>query len=273
MVFSREMAEGNTAAGRRAACEYCGEATAVLFCRADSARLCVACDRHVHAANALSRKHVRSPICDNCGAMPANARYAADGLALCSDCDWDSHGGGDGGDGSQHARVSIEGFSGCPTAMELAASWGFDLVAKEPSPPPPPPLLTPMTDELLSNWSHLDPLLGVDLMFQDHYVPCAPEIHRLAVKRQKNPHRKQPLFLQLMELAKTELETSPACDLRPSTPCRTAGGCHEELGEPQPMPYTSLLMLAPAELEGSDRLVEEDDLRWGCRPPDQPAQV
>ncbi|WOL04389.1 zinc finger protein CONSTANS-LIKE 14-like [Canna indica] len=256
-------------------CEYCGEAAAVLFCRADAARLCVSCDRHVHSANALSRKHVRSPICDNCGSQPAAARCATDGLDLCTDCDWDSHGGGDGGGGAhRHPRVPIEGFSGCPAALELAASWGFDLSAKEPNPPPPPHLLpTPTPDQLLTNWSSLDPILGADPLFRDLYVPCAPNIHGMA-KRQKNLHGKKPLFQQLMEQANTELVASEtACDLSPSTPCRTAGGAHEELRKQQPMPYTSLLMLAPTEVKGSDRLVEEEDLLWDCRPPDHPAQI
>jgi hypothetical protein len=45
-------------------CNYCEEAA--LHCRADAARLCVACDCHVHAANVLSRKHVRTPLCADC---------------------------------------------------------------------------------------------------------------------------------------------------------------------------------------------------------------
>ncbi|URD79202.1 Zinc finger protein [Musa troglodytarum] len=274
LVLDTGMAEENGGVGGRlgVGCEYCGEAAATLFCRADAARLCVACDRHVHAANALSQKHVRSPICDNCGSQPAAARCAADGLAFCADCDWDSHGGGgDGGGGGHqhhHTRVPIEGFSGCPTALELAASWGLDLSVKEASHPPP---LNAMPDQLFSNWSTMDSTLAVDPLFRDLYVPCAPKIPSL-VRRQKNPQSKHPLFQQLMELAKTELTASAACDLSPSTPCQTGRG-HEELGESQPMPYTSLLMLAPTELKGTDRLVEEEDLLWDCGPPEHAAQI
>ncbi|CAL9057900.1 unnamed protein product [Musa banksii] len=263
------MAEGN-GVGRRSGCEYCGGAAATLFCRADAARLCVACDRHVHAANALSGKHVRSPICDDCGSQPAAARCVVDGRALCADCDWDSHGGGGHHD---HPRVPIEGFSGCPTALELAASWGFDLSSKEAS--PPPPSLNPTADQLLSNWSSLDPILSVDPLFQDIYVPCAPKMPGV-VKRQKNHQNLKPLFHQLVELAKTEVAASAACDLSPSTPHRTARG-HEELQESQPMPYTALLMSAPTELQGSDRLVEEEveeeDILWDCRLPHHPAEI
>ncbi|RRT41446.1 hypothetical protein B296_00037452 [Ensete ventricosum] len=264
------MAEGN-GVGRRSGCEYCGGAAATLFCRADAARLCVACDHHVHAANALSGKHVRSPICDECGSQPAAARCVVDGRALCPDCDWDSDDGG--GGHHDHPKVPIEGFSGCPTALELAASWGFDISSKEAN--PPPPSLNPTADQLLSNWSSLDPILPVDPLFQDIYVPCAPKIPGV-VKRQKNHQNLKPLFHQLVELAKTEVAASAAFDLSPSTPHRTSGG-HEELQESQPMPYTALLMSAPTELNGSDRLVEEEDveedLLWDCRLPHHPAQV
>ncbi|RYQ96942.1 hypothetical protein Ahy_B08g092887 [Arachis hypogaea] len=41
-------------------CDYCDSKTAVLFCRPDSAKLCISCDQHVHSANALSLKHVCS---------------------------------------------------------------------------------------------------------------------------------------------------------------------------------------------------------------------
>ncbi|CAL1401353.1 unnamed protein product [Linum trigynum] len=34
-------------------CDYCNQATVVLYCRADSAMLCLACDREVHFTNQL----------------------------------------------------------------------------------------------------------------------------------------------------------------------------------------------------------------------------
>ncbi|RRT65684.1 hypothetical protein B296_00005653 [Ensete ventricosum] len=117
----------------------------------------------------------------------------------------------------------------------------------------------------------MDSTLAADPLFRDLYVPCTPKIPSM-VRRQKNPQSKHPLFQQLMELAKTELTASTACDLNPSTPCQTGRG-HEELPESQPMPYTNLLMLAPTELKGTDRLVEEEDLLWDCGPPEHPAQI
>ncbi|EFH57544.1 zinc finger (B-box type) family protein [Arabidopsis lyrata subsp. lyrata] len=111
------------------ACEFCGERTAVLFCRADTAKLCLPCDQHVHSANLLSRKHVRSQICDNCSKEPVAVRCFTDNLVLCQDCDWDVHGSCS--SSATHERSAVEGFSGCPSVLELAAVWGIDLEGKK----------------------------------------------------------------------------------------------------------------------------------------------
>ncbi|KAJ4838328.1 hypothetical protein Tsubulata_031749 [Turnera subulata] len=109
-------------------CDFCSEQTAVLYCRADSARLCLFCDEHVHSANLLSRKHVRSQICDNCASEAVSFRCATDNLVLCQDCDWDAHGSCS--VSSAHDRSPVEGFSGCPTAPDLGVILGFDLEEK-----------------------------------------------------------------------------------------------------------------------------------------------
>ncbi|AEC08844.1 B-box type zinc finger protein with CCT domain-containing protein [Arabidopsis thaliana] len=111
------------------ACEFCGERTAVLFCRADTAKLCLPCDQHVHSANLLSRKHVRSQICDNCSKEPVSVRCFTDNLVLCQECDWDVHGSCS--SSATHERSAVEGFSGCPSVLELAAVWGIDLKGKK----------------------------------------------------------------------------------------------------------------------------------------------
>lgn len=74
-------------------CDFCNHEHAVLYCKADSAKLCLFCDQQVHSANALSFKHVRSPICDYRRSDP----------------------------------VAVGGFSGNPSAVELASAWGIDL--------------------------------------------------------------------------------------------------------------------------------------------------
>lgn len=65
-----------------AKCDYCGLNSAVVYCAADSASLCLLCDREIHSANALSLKHIRVPT-----------RKAA----------------------------PIDGFSGCPSSAELGS--------------------------------------------------------------------------------------------------------------------------------------------------------
>ncbi|KAE8679950.1 Zinc finger protein CONSTANS-LIKE 13 [Hibiscus syriacus] len=112
-------------------CDFCNEQTAILYCRADSAKLCLFCDQHVHSANLLSRKHLRSQICDNCGNEPVSVRCETDNLVLCQVCDWDAHGSCS--VSAAHDRTLVEGFSGCPSAVELASAWGFDLEEKKAS--------------------------------------------------------------------------------------------------------------------------------------------
>lgn len=46
-------------------CELCGE-NATVYCEADAAFLCRKCDRWVHSANFLARRHLRRVICTTC---------------------------------------------------------------------------------------------------------------------------------------------------------------------------------------------------------------
>ncbi|XP_061362440.1 zinc finger protein CONSTANS-LIKE 15-like [Gastrolobium bilobum] len=111
-------------------CDYCDSKSAVLFCKADSAKLCLVCDQHVHSANALSLKHLRYQICDTCKSDTAAVRCSTDNLVLCSRCDWDVH-------SSvalplhHHDRHPVEALSGCPSVLEIASSLGFDLRPNE----------------------------------------------------------------------------------------------------------------------------------------------
>ena len=289
-VLAPEMKGG---AGRQQwPCDYCGEAAAALHCRADAARLCVACDRHVHAANALSRKHVRAPLCAGCAARPAAARVA-DGAGepafLCADCDR-------GCDGA--ARVPVEGFSGCPAAAELAASWGLDLL--------PGGAGGGLArggcgfggggghdDEDALFFSSLDYSMLVDPEMRDLYVPCdPPEV--AASEGGGRPLKGEALCDQLAEMARRETETSQpqqgCSDLSPRTPRRSSAGASGRLPDkqqPEPLPpteetqcpYTSLLMMPPAncaELISSDRRGDDgEQLQWEFTPPSSvpPTQV
>ncbi|KAI6695705.1 hypothetical protein NL676_023415 [Syzygium grande] len=109
--------------GGKRPCDYCGESTALLYCRADSARLCFGCDREVHSTNPLFAKHSRSLLCDACDAASASLFCEAERLLLCQNCDWDRHSGGG---GAAHNRRPVEGFAGCPSVGEILGILGVD---------------------------------------------------------------------------------------------------------------------------------------------------
>ncbi|CAM6025453.1 unnamed protein product [Sphagnum balticum] len=153
-------------AGAGGACDFCGEGRATVYCRADSARLCLSCDRHVHGANALSRRHLRTLLCEGCNLRPSAVRCPEENnVALCQSCDWDSHGrmrrrrnsssnnsnnnssssaavvvATSAASSQHHTRHPFDYFSGCPSAAELSILWGCDLLthAAAAAPPPPP---------------------------------------------------------------------------------------------------------------------------------------
>nr|GMD18547.1 zinc finger protein CONSTANS-LIKE 13 [Ipomoea batatas] len=109
-------------------CDFCGSATAVLYCRADSASLCLGCDREVHATNPLFTKHTRSLLCDACDASPATIFCCNHAAVFCQNCDWESH---TPCLSPPHVRRPLEGFSGCPSVAELLAVFGFQDVGKK----------------------------------------------------------------------------------------------------------------------------------------------
>ncbi|XP_044465793.1 B-box zinc finger protein 32-like [Mangifera indica] len=49
-------------------CELCGM-RASLYCQADDAYLCRNCDKWVHEANFLARRHVRCFLCNTCQSL------------------------------------------------------------------------------------------------------------------------------------------------------------------------------------------------------------
>ncbi|KAG0480899.1 hypothetical protein HPP92_011757 [Vanilla planifolia] len=215
---------------------------ALLYCRADTARLCVACDRMVHEANALARKHSRFQICDNCGASAASFRCAVDSLSLCQDCDIDVHSSAAGGGGGYRwPRPSVyRGILRLPSAVELAETFGVELESKD----------------------------------CELYVP--------SVSGGRGGIRKLALVQQLDELAKREeasLGAAPTSERSPRTPCRSSSDFErvalDDRRGVQQMPFTSLLMMAPsdcADLNDNDGMVEDGDLIWDCGPSEHAAQ-
>ncbi|KAJ9171872.1 hypothetical protein P3X46_015178 [Hevea brasiliensis] len=114
---------------QRRLCDYCNDTTALLYCRADSAKLCISCDREVHSTNQLFCKHTRSLLCDACDKSPASIFCETEHYVFCQNCDWERHRLSS----SVHNRRPIEGFSGCRSLSELISILGFeDLGDKKP---------------------------------------------------------------------------------------------------------------------------------------------
>ncbi|XP_062228700.1 zinc finger protein CONSTANS-LIKE 9-like isoform X2 [Phragmites australis] len=106
-----------------ALCDFCGEQRSMVYCRSDAASLCLSCDRNVHSANALSRRHTRTLLCDRCASQPAMVRCLVENASLCQNCDWNGHSAGSSAAG--HKRQTINCYSGCPSSAELSRIWSF----------------------------------------------------------------------------------------------------------------------------------------------------
>ncbi|XP_020275076.1 zinc finger protein CONSTANS-LIKE 13-like [Asparagus officinalis] len=104
-------------------CDFCSNSKAILYCRADDARLCLSCDRHVHQANSVCSRHPRALLCNSCSSAPSSIFCSSDGLVLCSNCDFEAHSRD--GLSAHHGRRPVEAFSGCPSAVELVSVLGF----------------------------------------------------------------------------------------------------------------------------------------------------
>lgn len=95
----------------------------MVYCRSDAACLCLSCDRNVHSANALSRRHSRTLVCERCNSQPALVRCTEERISLCQNCDWVGHSAST--SFSTHKRQTINCYSGCPSAAELSSIWSF----------------------------------------------------------------------------------------------------------------------------------------------------
>ncbi|MED6151846.1 Zinc finger protein CONSTANS-like [Stylosanthes scabra] len=103
----------NTTSWGPRVCDTCRSAPCAVFCRADSAYLCAACDARVHAANTLASRHERVWVCEACERAPAAFLCKADAASLCSSCDADIHSANP--LASRHQRVPIGPMYGPPS--------------------------------------------------------------------------------------------------------------------------------------------------------------
>ncbi|OAY42512.1 zinc finger protein CONSTANS-LIKE 15 [Manihot esculenta] len=298
---------------RSVPCDFCSDQVAVLYCRADSAKLCLFCDQHVHSANLLSRKHLRSQICDNCSSEPVSVRCETDNLVLCRECDWDAHGSCS--VSASHYRIPIEGFSGCPSALELASIWGFDLEEKNLDKEPSAPLIQSWNDGGVQDMvMQIEPWLSrstggvsyLDLMVPNGkaivYGNVSGEEMVTTSKRQRSPscgRYKQVVHKQLMGLFKRNLMAGDGGggeNLMPETPSRSGwqgdveaadfGNGNDEVTATtvagstvpqQPLqeqaPFTSLLMLASPMDLKPSGRIVGENLMWGGSASAQGTQI
>ncbi|XP_062087977.1 zinc finger protein CONSTANS-LIKE 13 [Humulus lupulus] len=195
---------------RRRICDYCNDATALLYCRADSAKLCFSCDLEVHGTNQLFTKHSRFQLCDACHDSPASIFCSSDSSVFCQNCDWERH---KPSLSLVHDRRPLEGFNGCPSVSELLGILGFEdfdkkaLISNEErdgsSGFQPDDFLD------LSLWE--TPIVGLDDLivsssshnFQAMGIPPLPK-NRNAVCGQ----HKEEVIAQLRKLAKIEPNTN-----------------------------------------------------------------
>ncbi|XP_057787228.1 putative zinc finger protein CONSTANS-LIKE 11 isoform X1 [Salvia miltiorrhiza] len=167
-------------------CEICRVVRAVVYCKSDGAPLCLKCDGCVHAANALSRRHLRSLICDRCFSEAAVVRCLDEKLSLCEGCDNGCFPAAD------HRRAKLSFYGGCPSVAELSKVWPFALDAGEFGgneaneippflkfaqwPPPPPAAAAAataaLTCELQAKFSFL---YGRASSFSGDLIPYLPQ--------------------------------------------------------------------------------------------------
>ncbi|WOL13143.1 hypothetical protein Cni_G21912 [Canna indica] len=114
-------------------CDVCGKEEASVFCCADEAALCVACDRRVHRANKVAGKHHRfslfapsaqsHPTCDICQEKRGFLFCQEDRAILCRDCDASVH-------SANHLTMKHNRF--VLTGVRLSA----ETISSSPSPEP-----------------------------------------------------------------------------------------------------------------------------------------
>ncbi|KAJ9537346.1 hypothetical protein OSB04_030079 [Centaurea solstitialis] len=103
-------------------CDSCKASPASLFCRADSAFLCMACDAKIHAANKLASRHPRVWMCEVCEQAPASVTCKADAAALCVACDRDIHSANP--LARRHERFPVVPFYDHPAAAAVSKFGG-----------------------------------------------------------------------------------------------------------------------------------------------------
>ncbi|KAI3468389.1 hypothetical protein Pfo_030107 [Paulownia fortunei] len=110
-------------------CDSCKAVSATVFCRADSAFLCMTCDAKIHAANKLASRHARVWVCEVCEQAPASVTCKADAAALCATCDRDIHSANP--LARRHERLPIVPFYDAASATKSSPSEATEEFSEE----------------------------------------------------------------------------------------------------------------------------------------------
>ncbi|KAL8113899.1 hypothetical protein AgCh_020981 [Apium graveolens] len=125
-------------------CDTCRSAPCTIYCRADLAYLCTACDARIHAATGLASQHERVWICEACERAPAAFICKADAASLCTSCDADIHSANP--LASRHHRVPVAPIPGCVYGPQTAKGSIIGLGNQLDN-----GFLTPETDEIATD--------------------------------------------------------------------------------------------------------------------------
>ncbi|KAH6826871.1 CONSTANS-like 2 [Perilla frutescens var. hirtella] len=102
-------------------CDTCRSAASSVYCRADLAYLCTACDARVHSA--ASPLHERVWVCESCERAPAAFLCKADSASLCAACDAEIHSANP--LARRHHRVPIQPIPASPYGPLVANPGGL----------------------------------------------------------------------------------------------------------------------------------------------------
>ncbi|KAB2069418.1 hypothetical protein ES319_A08G094800v1 [Gossypium barbadense] len=113
-------------------CDTCKSAATAIFCRSDSAFMCLNCDSRIHSVNdkLVSCRHERVWMCEVCEQAPAAVTCKADAAALCVACDSDIHSANP--LARRHERVPVQPFFDSADSIVKSSPFSF-LVPTDPN--------------------------------------------------------------------------------------------------------------------------------------------
>ncbi|XP_010507837.1 PREDICTED: zinc finger protein CONSTANS-LIKE 13 [Camelina sativa] len=239
-MMEKEEEEGHQR--HRRICDYCDSSVALVYCKADSAKLCLACDKQVHVANQLFGKHFRSLLCDSCHDSPSSLFCETERSVLCQNCDWQHH---TASSTSLHSRRPFEGFTGCPSVPELLSIVGLDDLSPDSGllwDQTPPEILS-LNDLLVSGGSDTHNFRATDVppLPKNRHATCGKYKDEM-IRQLRGLARSEPSCLKFEAASDAEIDAGfqfLAPDLFPT--CELESGMKWFDQQDEDFPYCSLL--------------------------------